>query len=87
MILSGTPISITGAKMSFARAFKRRQKVKKRKSALKGLKRSLRATAGMPTACSSCNKTFDKESDQDSWYVVDKETSLMLLCPDCNENY
>jgi len=73
--------------MSFAKSFKRRQKVQRRKQALKGLKRSLRATAGMPTACSSCSKSFDKESDQDSWYVHASESALMLLCPECNKKH
>jgi len=70
--------------MGANRAIKRRREVEKRKSLKKGLKRALRATAGMPTSCSACGEKFDKDSDANDWRVVQNNgLDLKLLCPAC----
>ena len=70
--------------MGANRAIKRKRMIEKRKSLKKGLKRAIRATAGMPTTCSSCDEKFDKESDANEWRVIQNPgLDLKLLCPAC----
>ncbi len=71
--------------MKSSRSIKRRKMLEHRKSARKTLKKALRTTEGMPTACTFCGNEYDENSDPDLWMLKIENNTIDLQCPDCDK--
>ena len=71
---------------SIKRSMQRKKKLKEAKKAKKSLKHALKATAGLPSTCSRCNKSFSPDDDADTWMVTMFESALVLSCPECYQS-
>lgn len=70
--------------MNLTRSIKRKKQLDKRKASKKSLKAALKATAGLPSSCTFCNKHFDDDSNPDEWKLKIASEEVSLQCPECD---